>query len=495
VPATLAAAPTPAAGCPPVGAVGLLRPHRALLALTASRSLATAPAAEIAYPSDGSVFTAAGLDLGQSCTDSHPIAGTAEVRNVSLFGGVVTASSVTLSLTGGPASVSGLRVGGKPTQLTQGKPIRLGNWGFLLAPDPASASRSAFQIQLSEPRAGLPAGSIVFVPYAHVALVPTPAAPAPTTTAETTPARAPAPSPSTTTAAGAAPTPATHKFPQHDESFDRIPLPSDLVQPPESQPLTVTPDLEGGPYVFPIAGGVSYGDSYGGLRTDVSGSWHHGDDLFAPLGTPVVAVADGTINRVGWERLGGWRLWVRDKAGDQFYYAHLSGYSLNALLDNHVRRGEVIGFVGNTGDAFTTIPHLHFEVHPRNLLHLGYDGAVDPTTYLGAWAKPAGVKPPVPVHPRLPRAAAFRLEAVKNFRELLAARGLTHRSQRVAAPTPIRLPVPVTVPAPNRAPVAAAVTVVRSHGWTTTDTWIVANAAMAVLAVGLALWRRRLRAT
>jgi hypothetical protein len=53
----------------------------------------------------------------------------------------------------------------------------------------------------------------------------------------------------------------------------------------------------------------------------------------------------------------------------------------------------------------------------------------------------------------------------------------------------------VTVPAPNRAPVAAAVTVVRSHGWTTTDTWIVANVAMAVLAVGLALWRRRLRAT
>jgi murein DD-endopeptidase MepM/ murein hydrolase activator NlpD len=446
------------------------------------------------------VFTAGGLDLGQSCTDSHPIAGTAEVRNVSVFGGVVTARSVTLSLTGGSSSISGLRVGGKPARLTQGKPIRLGNWGFLLAPDPASASRSAFEIQLSEPRAGLPAGSIVFVPYAHIALVPTPAAPAPTTTAETGPAQAPTNAPTstasatttTTTASPAPPSPA-HTFPQHDESFGRIPLPSELLKPSESEPLAITPELAGGPYVFPVAGEVSYGDSYGGLRTDVSGDWHHGDDLFAALGTPVVAVADGTINRVGWERLGGWRLWVRDRNGDQFYYAHLSGYSLNALLDDHVRRGEVIGFVGNTGDAFTTLPHLHFEVHPRELLHLGYDGAVDPTTYLASWAKPSTDEPPVPVHPRLPRAAAFRLEALKNFRELLAARGLVHRPRRAAAPAPVRLPGPLPLPVPKRVPgAAAAVTAAPDGGWSSRDTWIVANAVMAAAALALVLWRRGL---
>ena len=55
--------------------------------------------------------------------------------------------------------------------------------------------------------------------------------------------------------------------------------------------------------------------------------WHHGDDIFAALGAPVVAVANGTINRVGWHKRGGWRLWVRDAAADQFYYAHLSGYA------------------------------------------------------------------------------------------------------------------------------------------------------------------------
>src|SRR5205814_7517766 len=124
--------------------------------------------------------------------------------------------------------------------------------------------------------------------------------------------------------------------------------------------------LEGGQYVIPVGGRPSYGDSCGAARSDVPGGWHHGDDIFAELGTPVVAVADGTLNRVGWERLGGWRLWVRDRAADEFYYAHLSAYSPLALRDGRVYRGDVIGFVGNTGDAFTTLPHLHFEVHPRS---------------------------------------------------------------------------------------------------------------------------------
>jgi len=50
-----------------------------------------------------------------------------------------------------------------------------------------------------------------------------------------------------------------------------------------------------------------------------------------------------------------------------------------------VRAGEVIAFVGNSGDAETTPPHLHFEIHPASLLGLGYDGAVDPTAYLRSW--------------------------------------------------------------------------------------------------------------
>src|SRR5205085_11595301 len=162
-------------------------------------------------------------------------------------------------------------------------------------------------------------------------------------------------------------------------------------------PLSVTPALGLPRYVFPVAGrAATYGDTYGGFRSDVAGNWHHGDDIFAPLGTPVLAVATGTRYRVGWERLGGWRLWVRDSLGNEFYYAHLAGYSPDALRSERVTAGQVIGFVGNTGDAFTTSPHLHFEIHPRPLLHLHYNGAVDPTSYLEQWHRVDSVPAPKP---------------------------------------------------------------------------------------------------
>jgi len=195
-----------------------------------------------------------------------------------------------------------------------------------------------------------------------------------------------------------------------------------------SRPLATTPPLGPGTYVFPIVGTAGYGDSYGGFRGDVRGKWHHGDDIFAPLGAPVVAVADGTVNRVGWHRIGGWRLWVRDTSADQFYYAHLSGYAPGIFHSRHVRAGQVIGFVGNTGDAFGGAAHLHFEVHPRQLLRLRYDGAVDPTTYLEGWARLQTVDAPFPVHPRLPRQPGFRREARGVFRELLAARHVLAQS-------------------------------------------------------------------
>jgi hypothetical protein len=200
------------------------------------------------------------------------------------------------------------------------------------------------------------------------------------------------------------------------------------------RPLKLTPPLGLPRYVFPVAGPASYTDSYGAARSDVS--WHHGDDIFARLGTPVVAVADGTLNRVGWEQLGGWRLWVRDRLGNEFYYAHLSGYTRTALRGKRVKAGQVLGFVGDTGDAFGTPFHLHFEIHPRSLLPLRYDGAVDPTTYLERWERLSHVRASRPLHPALPRRRA-RDEALYVYRELLAARGLI----RNRPPRP-RIPVP-----------------------------------------------------
>jgi murein DD-endopeptidase MepM/ murein hydrolase activator NlpD len=147
----------------------------------------------------------------------------------------------------------------------------------------------------------------------------------------------------------------------------------------------VTPKLTAGGYVFPVYGPSSFTDTFGGPRSDVSGGWHHGDDIFAPLGAPILAVAAGTVFSVGWNDIGGNRLWLRDGQGNLFYYAHLSAFTPLAVNGNKVNAGDVLGFVGNTGDAQGTPTHLHFEIHPVGLIGLGYDGAVDPTSYLLAW--------------------------------------------------------------------------------------------------------------
>ena len=147
----------------------------------------------------------------------------------------------------------------------------------------------------------------------------------------------------------------------------------------------MTPKLTAGGYVYPVYGPSSFVDTFGAPRGDVSGGWHHGDDIFAPLGAPILACADGLVFSVGWNDVGGNRLWLRDSQGNEFYYAHLSAFSPLARDGLQVKAGSVLGFVGNTGDAAGTPTHLHFEVHPASLIFMGYDGAVDPTAYLTAW--------------------------------------------------------------------------------------------------------------
>ena len=114
-------------------------------------------------------------------------------------------------------------------------------------------------------------------------------------------------------------------------------------------------------------------DDFGGPREIGP---HQGNDVFAPFGSPVLAVADGTLNRVGTLPISGNRLWLKTKAGDSFFYAHLSAFSPDAVDGRKVKAGTVLGFVGNTGDAEPTPPHLHFEIHPND------KDAVDPHAYL-----------------------------------------------------------------------------------------------------------------
>jgi murein DD-endopeptidase MepM/ murein hydrolase activator NlpD len=113
---------------------------------------------------------------------------------------------------------------------------------------------------------------------------------------------------------------------------------------------------------FPVGAGHSFSDTWHTPRA--GGRRHQGTDIFADEGTPLRAVERGALARVGSDVLGGNKLWLVGESGTHYYYAHLSDYAADMGDGMVVAAGQVIGYVGNTGDARTTPPHLHFEVHP-----------------------------------------------------------------------------------------------------------------------------------
>ncbi len=129
--------------------------------------------------------------------------------------------------------------------------------------------------------------------------------------------------------------------------------------------------------VFPVDGPVWYQDDFGAPRAVDGG--HTGNDIFARRGTPLVAVQDGTIAELRYRSLGGNSFHLVNAEGDYFYYAHLMRYAAGIQEGSPVMAGQVLGYVGNTGNAITTPPHLHFEIHP------GGGSSVDPYPYLELW--------------------------------------------------------------------------------------------------------------
>lgn len=124
-------------------------------------------------------------------------------------------------------------------------------------------------------------------------------------------------------------------------------------------------------YLFPVAGkGNAAITSFWGANRDGGKRKHEGIDIVAKRGTPLLAVTDGLITATGDRGLGGKQVWLRDAVFKQsIYYAHLD--SIAAHDGQQVKKGDTLGFVGNTGNAITTIPHLHFGVSGNN-------GATDP---------------------------------------------------------------------------------------------------------------------
>jgi murein DD-endopeptidase MepM/ murein hydrolase activator NlpD/SH3-like domain-containing protein len=128
--------------------------------------------------------------------------------------------------------------------------------------------------------------------------------------------------------------------------------------------------------VFPVVGRTSRSiQSFFGDSRDAGRREHHGVDVFAPRGTPVVASAEAYVSRVDTTPVGGRVIWLRDsRRGTSIYYAHL--HELLVREGTRVNPGDTIGLVGNTGNARTTPPHLHFGLYIRG------EGAFDPWDFL-----------------------------------------------------------------------------------------------------------------
>lgn len=115
-------------------------------------------------------------------------------------------------------------------------------------------------------------------------------------------------------------------------------------------------------FAFPVRAPYSYVDTWMGARA--GGRKHLGVDIFALQGTPIYSVVNGTVEQLGVNPLGGNKLWVRSP-GDNwtYYFAHLAGYAPGVRNGTRVKKGQLLGYVGTSGNAKGTPPHLHFETH------------------------------------------------------------------------------------------------------------------------------------
>ena len=426
-------ATTPAAPAASASAFGItvVLPGQTGTAVAEATAPGTAPSASVdgfAYPADGSAVRTGALSSSASARPTGKLLAqaVADVLSLSLFNGEITAEAVAARANASAAGASpngagltNLTVFGQAIAATANQRLPLGDWGYATALEQgvdssvanglrnARMSVTALHVVLTADHGGLPAGSEILVAHTEAAAAAPVAGTATTGTSTTVSPAAPKPRP-----AGVPPKSKKKKLPKPPEPDELPGKPGSIFRMP---PLDVSAPLSPEGYVFPIYGPSSFTDTFRAPRAGVG--WHHGEDIFAPLGAPVLAVADGTVFSVGWNDLGGYRFWLRDRQGNQFYYAHLSAYSPLAVDGTEVRAGNVIGFVGNTGDAQSTPYHLHFEIHPVGLLPLGYDGVVNSFPYLSAWrrlqdvsfAAGRGWAPPVPPTASAPHAAAFLL--------------------------------------------------------------------------------------
>lgn len=140
----------------------------------------------------------------------------------------------------------------------------------------------------------------------------------------------------------------------------------------QSKPSPSTPTfLKNGKFPLPKGSYTPFEDTWNASRTYGGDRGHEGTDIMAPKGTKIYSATDGKIVNFGWSELGGWRISIKTSEGYHLYYAHMSKYAKDMKMGTAIKKGQLIGYVGNTGygpegtsGKFET--HLHVGLYDAN---------------------------------------------------------------------------------------------------------------------------------
>ena len=130
-----------------------------------------------------------------------------------------------------------------------------------------------------------------------------------------------------------------------------------------NMPVAVATDIPVTSLLIPVQGinANALTDTFNDARSQ--GRSHDAIDIMAPAGTPVLAVADGHVEKLFTSERGGLTIYQFEPTGRlAYYYAHLQAYAPNLAQKQSIKRGDILGYVGSTGNASPQAPHLHFAV-------------------------------------------------------------------------------------------------------------------------------------
>ncbi len=173
--------------------------------------------------------------------------------------------------------------------------------------------------------------------------------------------------PASTAPAGASPTSTAPPSSAPGAAPAPTPSPQVVPNPPALPPTPIPQSLPAvaptGSLLLPVAGitATQLSDTFSNMRG--SDRRHDALDIMAPRGTPVLAAADGKVEKLFNSKQGGLTLYQFDRTGTfAYYYAHLDRYAPGISEGRQLKRGELLGYVGSTGNADPTGPHLHFAI-------------------------------------------------------------------------------------------------------------------------------------